>query len=71
MDYLSFLALEFSLFPTLSPFPGIYGYLTFGDAVAADILMSYPGDDVVVIIARVLFAVSIVTIYPIILLLGR
>ncbi|XP_040185031.1 putative sodium-coupled neutral amino acid transporter 8 [Rana temporaria] len=50
---------------------GIYGYLTFGDAIAADILMSYPGDDVVVIIARVLFAVSIITIYPIILLLGR
>ncbi|KAM8945331.1 solute carrier family 38 member 8 [Pelodytes ibericus] len=50
---------------------GLYGFLTFGEAVAADILMSYPGNDVVVIIARVLFAVSIITIYPIILLLGR
>ncbi|KAM5138871.1 solute carrier family 38 member 8 [Mantella aurantiaca] len=50
---------------------GIYGYLTFGDGVAADILMSYPGNDVVVIIARLLFAISIITIYPIILLLGR
>ncbi|KAM4602335.1 putative sodium-coupled neutral amino acid transporter 8 [Discoglossus pictus] len=50
---------------------GYYGYLMFGDAVAADILMSYPGGDVVVIIARLLFAVSIITIYPIILLLGR
>ncbi|XP_018423560.1 PREDICTED: putative sodium-coupled neutral amino acid transporter 8 [Nanorana parkeri] len=50
---------------------GIYGYLTFGEGVAADILMSYPGNDVVVIIARLLFAISIITIYPIILLLGR
>ncbi|XP_053305287.1 putative sodium-coupled neutral amino acid transporter 8 [Spea bombifrons] len=50
---------------------GLYGFLTFGEAVAGDILMSYPGDDVVVIIARLLFAVSIITIYPIILLLGR
>ncbi|OCT84337.1 putative sodium-coupled neutral amino acid transporter 8 [Xenopus laevis] len=50
---------------------GIYGSLTFGEAVAADILMSYPGNDVAVIIARLLFTVSIVTIYPIILLLGR
>ncbi|XP_068116264.1 solute carrier family 38 member 8 isoform X2 [Hyperolius riggenbachi] len=50
---------------------GIYGSLTFGEAVAADILMSYPGNDVVVLIARLLFTVSIITIYPIILLLGR
>ncbi|XP_053553697.1 putative sodium-coupled neutral amino acid transporter 8 [Bombina bombina] len=50
---------------------GLYGYLTFGDAVAADILMSYPGNDMVVVVARLLFAISIVTIYPIILLLGR
>ncbi|KYO25432.1 putative sodium-coupled neutral amino acid transporter 8 [Alligator mississippiensis] len=50
---------------------GLYGYLTFGGDVAADILMSYPGNDVVVIIARLLFGVSIVTIYPIVVLLGR
>ncbi|KAM3918128.1 solute carrier family 38 member 8 [Leptodactylus fuscus] len=50
---------------------GVYGYLTFGESVAADILMSYPGNDAVVIVARLLFAISIVTIYPIILLLGR
>ncbi|KAE8608078.1 hypothetical protein XENTR_v10011392 [Xenopus tropicalis] len=52
-------------------FTGIYGSLTFGEAVAADILMSYPGNDVAVIIARLLFTISIITIYPIILLLGR
>ncbi|MGH0118424.1 UNVERIFIED_CONTAM: hypothetical protein FKN15_023360 [Acipenser sinensis] len=52
-------------------FTGIFGFLTFGEGVAADILMSYPGNDIVIIVARVLFALSIITIYPIILLLGR
>ncbi|MBN3311012.1 putative sodium-coupled neutral amino acid transporter 8a [Amia ocellicauda] len=50
---------------------GIFGYMTFGREVAADILMSYSGNDVVIVIARLLFGVSIITIYPIILLLGR
>ncbi|NWR48432.1 AVT2 protein, partial [Regulus satrapa] len=50
---------------------GVYGYLTFGQAVASDVLMSYPGNDPVVIVARLLFGVSIVTIYPIVVLLGR
>ncbi|GAB0195653.1 putative sodium-coupled neutral amino acid transporter 8 [Grus japonensis] len=50
---------------------GLYGYLTFGEAVAADVLMSYPGNDPVVIVARLLFGVSIITIYPIVVLLGR
>ncbi|NXJ76602.1 S38A6 protein, partial [Trogon melanurus] len=50
---------------------GIYGYLTFGEAVASDVLMSYPGNDPVVIVARLLFGVSIITIYPIVVLLGR
>ncbi|CAL8404435.1 unnamed protein product [Boreogadus saida] len=50
---------------------GVFGFMTFGRAVASDILMSYPGDDVVMIIGRLLFGISIITIYPIILLLGR
>ncbi|XP_072492275.1 solute carrier family 38 member 8 isoform X1 [Notamacropus eugenii] len=50
---------------------GLYGFLTFGDNVSADVLMSYPGNDTVVIVARFLFGVSIVTVYPIALLLGR
>lgn len=50
---------------------GVYGFLTFGKDVKADILMSYTGDDVLMLIARLLFGVSIITIYPIILLLGR
>uniref|UniRef100_H3C3E5 Solute carrier family 38 member 8 n=1 Tax=Tetraodon nigroviridis TaxID=99883 RepID=H3C3E5_TETNG len=50
---------------------GMYGFLTFGQGVAADILMSYPGDDAAIIVCRLLFGISIVTIYPIILLLGR
>ena len=36
-----------------------------------DILMSYNGDDMLMVIARLLFGISILTIYPIILLLGR
>ncbi|XP_042352323.1 putative sodium-coupled neutral amino acid transporter 8a [Plectropomus leopardus] len=50
---------------------GVYGYLTFGKDVKADILMSYTGDDILMVIARLLFGISIITIYPIILLLGR
>uniref|UniRef100_A0A3B5PWI6 Solute carrier family 38 member 8 n=1 Tax=Xiphophorus maculatus TaxID=8083 RepID=A0A3B5PWI6_XIPMA len=30
---------------------GVYGFLTFGQGVASDILMSYPGNDVVMIIS--------------------
>ncbi|NXJ67026.1 S38A6 protein, partial [Rostratula benghalensis] len=50
---------------------GLYGYLTFGEAVASDVLMSYPGNDPVIIVARLLFGISIITIYPIVVLLGR
>ncbi|XP_038596497.1 putative sodium-coupled neutral amino acid transporter 8 [Tachyglossus aculeatus] len=50
---------------------GIYGYLTFGADVSADVLMSYPGNDMMIIVARLLFGISIITIYPIVLLLGR
>lgn len=63
----------FSLQMPASPFPpaGVYGFLTFGSEVSADILMSYPGNDTAIIVARILFAVSIVTVYPIVLFLGR
>ncbi|KAM9375744.1 putative sodium-coupled neutral amino acid transporter 8a [Pholidichthys leucotaenia] len=50
---------------------GVYGYLTFGNDVKADILMSYTSHDLLMLIARLLFGVSIITIYPITLLLGR
>ncbi|KAM6177468.1 solute carrier family 38 member 8 [Erethizon dorsatum] len=50
---------------------GVYGFLTFGTEVSADILMSYPGNNTAVIVARVFFAISIVTVYPIALFLGR
>ncbi|XP_058135632.1 solute carrier family 38 member 8 [Dasypus novemcinctus] len=50
---------------------GAYGFLTFGTEASADILMSYPADDVAVLVARVVFAVSVVTVYPIVLFLGR
>ncbi|XP_053409416.1 putative sodium-coupled neutral amino acid transporter 8 [Nycticebus coucang] len=50
---------------------GVYGFLTFGTEVSSDVLMSYPGNDVVIVVARVLFAVSVITVYPIVLFLGR
>ncbi len=52
-------------------FVGVFGYLTFGKNITPDILMSYSGSDVTMIIARLLFGISIVTIYPIIVLLAR
>uniref|UniRef100_A0A672TK83 Amino acid transporter transmembrane domain-containing protein n=1 Tax=Strigops habroptila TaxID=2489341 RepID=A0A672TK83_STRHB len=48
----------------------LYGYLTFGKAMAPNILMSSPGNNLVIIVTHLLFGVSI-TIYPIVVLLGR
>jgi len=42
---------------------GTFGYLTFGTGVNSDILKSYPPDDPLVIAARVLMAVAMVTRY--------
>ncbi|XP_041853287.1 putative sodium-coupled neutral amino acid transporter 8a [Melanotaenia boesemani] len=50
---------------------GVYGYLTFGKDLKADILMSYSSKDILMLIARLLFGISIITIYPITVLLGR
>ncbi|XP_076742930.1 putative sodium-coupled neutral amino acid transporter 8a isoform X2 [Maylandia zebra] len=50
---------------------GVYGFLTFGKDARPDILMSYTSSDVLMLIARLLFSISIITIYPITLLLGR
>ncbi|CAL8262306.1 unnamed protein product [Merluccius merluccius] len=50
---------------------GVYGYLMFGAEVKPDVLMSYNGSDLLMVVARLLFGISIITIYPIILLLGR
>lgn len=63
-------SLSFFFSPPVSA-PGVYGYLTFGSRVAPDVLMSYTGDDLLMIVARLLFGISIITIYPIVLLLGR
>lgn len=74
-DSLCIVALSWKLPNTPPPFSspptGVYGFMTFGQEVASDILMSYQGNDVVMIISRLLFGISIITIYPIILLLGR
>ncbi|XP_060778958.1 putative sodium-coupled neutral amino acid transporter 8a [Neoarius graeffei] len=50
---------------------GIYGYLTFGMNVAADVLMSYSEADVFMLIARLLYGISVITSYPIALVFGR
>ncbi|XP_030588075.1 putative sodium-coupled neutral amino acid transporter 8a [Archocentrus centrarchus] len=50
---------------------GVYGYLSFGKDVRPDILMSYASSDVLMLVVRLLFGISIITIYPITLLLGR
>ena len=40
---------------------GVFGYLSFGRGVHSDILLSYPAKDPLVIAARVLMAVAMVT----------
>uniref|UniRef100_A0A4W3IKD1 Solute carrier family 38 member 8 n=1 Tax=Callorhinchus milii TaxID=7868 RepID=A0A4W3IKD1_CALMI len=67
--WVSIVSMIFCLF--IYSITGFYGYLTFGTDVEADILMSYPENDILIIIGRLLFGISIITIYPIILLLGR
>ena len=50
---------------------GTFGYLTFGENVNNDILVSYSATDPLVIAARVLMAVAMVTSYPILHFCGR
>jgi len=50
---------------------GTFGYLTFGENVNNDILVSYTATDPLVIAARVLMAVAMVTSYPILHFCGR
>jgi sodium-coupled neutral amino acid transporter 7/8 len=47
-----------------------FGYLTFGDLITTDILLSYDPDPAV-IIAVILIAVKTYTTYPILLFCGR
>jgi sodium-coupled neutral amino acid transporter 7/8 len=50
---------------------GAYGYLTFGSFVTSDILESYTGYDIPVLIGIVAIAVKTYTTYPILLFCGR
>lgn len=50
---------------------GTFGYLTFGADVNNDILVSYSASDPLVIAARVLMAVAMLTSYPILHFCGR
>ena len=47
-----------------------FGYLTFGDGITNDILLSYKPDEAV-LIAVVLIAIKTYTTYPILLFCGR
>ncbi|KAM6979989.1 sodium-coupled neutral amino acid transporter 7 [Aplochiton taeniatus] len=50
---------------------GVCGFLTFGDSVNQDVLMSYPPDDIAVAIARAFIVLCIITSYPILHFCGR
>ncbi|XP_021912874.1 putative sodium-coupled neutral amino acid transporter 7 [Zootermopsis nevadensis] len=50
---------------------GIYGYLTFGSYVTSDVLESYSGSDILVLIGIVAVAIKTYTTYPILLFCGR
>ena len=50
---------------------GTFGYLTFGTEVDSDILVSYGANDPLVIAARLLMAVAMITSYPILHFCGR
>lgn len=50
---------------------GVYGYLTFGSYVTSDVLESYSGSDVLVLIGIVAIAIKTYTTYPILLFCGR
>ncbi|EPY74623.1 putative sodium-coupled neutral amino acid transporter 7 isoform 1 [Camelus ferus] len=50
---------------------GICGFLTFGDAVDPDVLLSYPSEDMAVAVARAFIILSVLTSYPILHFCGR
>lgn len=50
---------------------GAYGYLTFGSYVTSDILESYSGYDILVLVGIIAIGVKTYTTYPILLFCGR
>ncbi|KAL7978777.1 hypothetical protein Chor_013266 [Crotalus horridus] len=50
---------------------GVCGFLTFGESVQQDVLLSYPSDDIPVAIARAFIILSVLTSYPILHFCGR
>ncbi|KAG8143813.1 putative sodium-coupled neutral amino acid transporter 7 protein [Naja naja] len=51
--------------------PGVCGFLTFGESVQPDVLLSYPSDDIPVAFARAFIILSVLTSYPILHFCGR
>ncbi|KAJ9578145.1 hypothetical protein L9F63_024993, partial [Diploptera punctata] len=56
---------------TMYTLTGVFGYLTFGSLVTSDILESYSGSNVLVLIGIVAIAIKTYTTYPILLFCGR
>lgn len=50
---------------------GVCGFLTFGESVQQDVLLSYPSDDIPVAFARAFIILSVLTSYPILHFCGR
>ncbi|XP_075216715.1 sodium-coupled neutral amino acid transporter 7-like isoform X2 [Lycorma delicatula] len=50
---------------------GSFGYLTFGNYVRSNILLNYPADNVIVIIALLVVAFKICCVYPLVVFCGR
>ena len=50
---------------------GTAGYLTFGDAVDSDILLSYPTSSVIVNVCRVGIVIDVLTSYPLLMFVTR
>ncbi|KAJ8336621.1 hypothetical protein SKAU_G00378410 [Synaphobranchus kaupii] len=50
---------------------GVCGFLTFGNKVNQDVLISYPSKDIAVAVARAFIVICVVTSYPILHFCGR
>ncbi|XP_070563292.1 sodium-coupled neutral amino acid transporter 7-like [Ptychodera flava] len=64
-EYSKVVGLAFTVIFTIYTVTGIYGYLTFGNSVQGDILMSYGSDDIKVTVARIMLVISLLATYPI------
>ncbi|XP_077981127.1 sodium-coupled neutral amino acid transporter 7-like [Glandiceps talaboti] len=64
-EYTKVVVLSYIVIFSVYTLTGVYGYLTFGDNVNANILLSYRSGDIKVTVARIMLVISILTAYPI------